>query len=119
MQASRYVKSNEEKAILKIGTPAVRTTADPGDFDFTGKKVLLVPDSELAGEIMAEMMSKRGAKVLTVLDGKAAVKEFIKNPAGTYDMVLVDTGASELDGYSIAHCISPHICWCLDSCTYM
>ena len=99
------VKSNEEKAIIKIGTPAVRTTADPGDFDFTGKKVLLVPDSELAGEIMAEMMSKRGAKVLTVLDGKAAVKEFIKNPAGTYDMVLVDTGASELDGYSIAHCI--------------
>ena len=99
------VKNNEEKTIRKIGTPAVRTTADPVDFDFTGKKVLLVPDSELAGEIMAEMMSKRGAKVLTVLDGKAAVKEFIKNPAGTYDMVLVDTGASELDGYSIAHCI--------------
>ena len=99
------VKNNEEKAIRKIGTPAVRTTADPGDFDFTGKKVLLVPDSELAGEIMAEMMSKRGAKVLTVLNGKDAVKEFIKNPAHTYDMVLVDTGANELDGYSIAHCI--------------
>lgn len=96
---------NEEKTIRKIGTGAIRTTADPGDFDFTGKKVMLVPDSKLAGEIMAEMMSKRGAEVITVPVGTDAVKEFIKNPAHTYDMVLVDTGTPELDGYSIAHCI--------------
>ena len=96
---------NVEKTITTIGTGALKTTADPEEFDFSGKKVLLVPDSELSGEIMSEMMSKRGATVCEVCSGQEAVKDFIKNPAGTYDMVLVDTGAADLDGYSVAHCI--------------
>ena len=101
----KIVAESAEKTIRMLGTGAVMTTADPEDFDFTGKKVLLVPDSVLSGEIMSEMMEKRGALVNAVCSGKDAVKEFIINPAGTYDMVLVDTGVSDLDGYSIAHCI--------------
>ena len=75
------------------------------DFDFSGKKVLVVSDSELSGEIMQEMLKGRGAEATVVSDGKAAVADFIKNPAGTYDLVLVDIGSPELDGYSVAHCI--------------
>ena len=99
------VADEAERTIQKIGTGALKTTADPEEFDFTGKKVLLVPDSELSGEIMKEMLTKRGAEVHEIKSGQEAVKDFIKNPAGTYDMVLVDTGAAELDGYSVAHCI--------------
>ena len=36
---------------------------------------------------------------------EAAVADFIKNPAGTYNLALVDIGSPELDGYSVAHCI--------------
>ena len=75
------------------------------DFDFTGRKVLVVSDSELSGEIMQEMLKERGAEATVISDGKAAVADFIKNPAGTYDLVLVDIGSPELDGYSVAHCI--------------
>ena len=97
--------TEEERLIRKLGTGALKTTADPEEFDFSGKKVLVVPDSELSGEIMHEMISKRGAEVLTVLKGQDAVKEFIIKPAHTFDMVLTDTGVPDLDGYSIAHCI--------------
>lgn len=75
------------------------------DFDFTGKNVLVVSDSELSGEIMQEMLNGRGAEVKVISDGKAAVADFIKNPAGTYNLALVDIGSPELDGYSVAHCI--------------
>ena len=75
------------------------------DFDFTGKKMLVVSDSELSGEIMQEMLMGRGAETTVISNGKAAVEDFIKNPAGTYDLALVDIGSQELDGYSVAHCI--------------
>ena len=75
------------------------------DFDFTGKNVLVVSDSKLGGEIMKDMLSERGAESKYFDNGKDAVKDFIVNPAGTYDLALVDIGSPELDGYSVAHCI--------------
>ena len=97
--------SKEEDTIKKIGIGAAPPDVDIEDFDFTGKKMLVAPDSELAGEIMREMLEKRGAEVVTICNGKDAVKDFIKNPANTYDMVLADINVPELDGYSVAHCI--------------
>jgi len=94
-----------EKVLQKIGNPAQVSVADPEDFDFTGKKIMVVPDSALSGEIMLEIMSKRGAEVVTILSGEEAVKEFIIKPAKTYDMIVLDTGIEDLDGFSIAHCI--------------
>lgn len=101
----KHETSEVEKTLQKLGTGAVLTTADPEEFDFSGKKILVVPDSELGGEIICEMLSKRGAEVVTICSGKDAVKDFIKNRAGTYHLVLVDIGVSDLDGYSVAHCI--------------
>ncbi|MCR5727204.1 MAG: response regulator [Lachnospiraceae bacterium] len=77
----------------------------PQEFDFSGKNILVVSDSELGGEILEEMLKERGATAHVISDGKTAVTEFIKNPAGTYDLALVDIGSPELDGYSVAHCI--------------
>ena len=94
-----------EKTLMKIGVGAALSTADPEDFDFTGKKLLVVPDSELGGEIILEMLTKRGAEVTTIENGKEAVKEFIVKPPHTYDMVVVDVDSPELDGYSVSHCI--------------
>ncbi|MCR5204336.1 MAG: response regulator [Lachnospiraceae bacterium] len=105
-------ESQSEQRINKEDQGAFRNTGDGDknqisleDFDFTGKKVLVVLDSELSGEIMQEMLKGRGAEVKAVSDGKSAVTDFIKNPSGTYDFVLVDIGSPELDGYSVAHCI--------------
>ncbi len=94
-----------EKTLQKIGVGATPTTADPEDFDFTGKNLLVVPDSELGGEIILEMLTKRGAVVTMIMSGKDAVKDFIVRPVNTYDMVLVDIGVQDIDGYSVAHCI--------------
>ena len=51
------------------------------------------------------MLASAGAMVDSVTDGKAAVVEFIANPARTYDVLLVDTVLDEIDGYSVAKCI--------------
>lgn len=97
--------SEVERTLQKIGVGATPSTADPEDFDFTGKKLLIVPDSELGGEIMLELLTERGAVATTICSGKEAVRDFIIKPPHTYDLVLVDIGVEDLDGYSVAHCI--------------
>ena len=97
--------NDAERTLQKIGVGAMPMTADPEDFDFTGKNLLVVADSELGSEILLELLTKRGAIVTSICSGKEAVKDFIVQPPHTYDLVLVDIGVEDLDGYSVAHCI--------------
>ncbi len=86
---------------------AVPEFSDASDriFDFSGKRILLAEGNKLSREVIRNMLASAGAKVDTVNDGKAAVVEFIANPAETYDLILADTSLDEIDGFSVAKCI--------------
>ncbi len=75
------------------------------NYDFTGKRILVVEDNELNIEVMRELLEGAGAQVDIAEDGKKAVIRFVSMPAGTYDAILMDIDIPILDGYSSTRCI--------------
>ena len=66
------------------------------DFDFSGKKVLLVEDNEINTTIVLELLEERGMYVVCASDGKDAtgkVKIF------SFDIILMDIQMPIMDGY--------------------
>ncbi len=76
-----------------------------GEEVLRGRKILLAESNKLTCEVMRHNFEKLGAQLCVVSDGKAAVIEFVSKPAGTYDLVFLDTKLTELDGFSAARCI--------------
>jgi len=63
-----------------------------------GMKVLLVEDNELNLEIAEVILEEQGLVVTAVENGQLAVEAFEKNPAGTYDAILMDIMMPVMDG---------------------
>ena len=53
-------------------------------------RILLVEDNELNMEIAQYLLEAAGAVVTKAFDGKQAVDLFAENPAGTFDVILMD-----------------------------
>ncbi|MCR5431639.1 MAG: response regulator [Lachnospiraceae bacterium] len=75
------------------------------NYDFSGKRILVVEDNELNIEVMRELLEGAGAQVDVAEDGRRAVIQFVSKPAGTYDAILMDIDIPILDGYSSTRCI--------------
>ena len=76
-----------------------------GDFNFEGKKVLLVEDNEMNRQIACDILADNGIEVFTAENGKQAV-EMIKNSTrGQYDLVLMDVQMPVMDGYAATRAI--------------
>lgn len=69
------------------------------DYDFKGKRILLVEDNELNREIAMELIGATGACVESAEDGVQAVKAFEDSPVGYYDLILMDIQMPNMDGY--------------------
>ncbi len=69
------------------------------DSDFMGKRVLLVEDNELNKEIAEELLRQEGFLVETAENGRLAVDAVCGNPAGWFDLVLMDVQMPVMDGY--------------------
>ncbi len=67
--------------------------------DFSGRHILLVEDNELNQEIAVAILSDHGFTVDTASDGTEAVQKVQDEPAGTYDLVLMDIQMPRMDGY--------------------
>ncbi len=76
-----------------------------GDFNFTGRRFLIVEDDEVSSDITKEMVEMTGAEADIACNGQEAVKKFIANPSGYYDIVLLNLVLPDIDGYSVARCI--------------
>ena len=61
-------------------------------------KILLVEDNELNMDIAKYLLTDAGAKVTTVMNGDAAVREFQNAPEGTYDVILMDVMMPVMNG---------------------
>ena len=70
--------------------------------DFSGKRVMLAEDNQL-DQILAENILKNvGLTVDIANDGTEAVEKMISEPAGYYDIILMDIQMPEMDGYEAA-----------------
>ena len=68
------------------------------DYDFSGKRILIVDDMAVNRQIAAEMLRQTGALTESVEDGLACFSRVKKNPAGYYDLILMDIMMPNLDG---------------------
>ena len=75
------------------------------DYDFKGKRILLVEDNELNREIAEDLIGVTGASVESAEDGVQAVEMFKESAEGYYDLILMDVQMPHMDGYEATRCI--------------
>lgn len=85
-------KPTKRKSIKSIG-------------DFTGKRILVAEDSDMAQDALRAVLEVVGFEVDTAENGKKAVIQFISKPAFTYDAVLIDVHMPIMDGREATRCI--------------
>ena len=70
-----------------------------GSNDLTGVKVLMAEDNDLNAEIAAIQLEELGIQITRAADGKEAVRVFSENPAGTFDIILMDIMMPVMNGF--------------------
>lgn len=88
-------KHKNKKAVMPV----------PSDFNFKGRRFLIIEDEELCAEVTKEIVEQTGAEADIAATGKEGVVSYISNPAGYYDAVLLNIVLPDIDGYSVARCI--------------
>ena len=64
--------------------------------------ILLAEDNDLNQEIATELLHEHGAIVTCVSNGKEALEVFSENPAGTFDVILMDIMMPVMNGLEAA-----------------
>ena len=82
--------------------PKPHTKDAPKLKDFAGSKVLVADDNDISMEIITELLTMNGLKVLPAANGREAVEQFANAPEGSVQMVLLDVQMPELDGCEAA-----------------
>ncbi|MBQ8279263.1 MAG: response regulator [Roseburia sp.] len=67
-------------------------------YDFTGKRVLIVEDSDINIEIAKNILLHKNFEVEVALNGEEAVHAFDSHGAGYYDVILMDIRMPVMDG---------------------
>ena len=70
-----------------------------------GIRVLLAEDNDLNAEIAEIQLEELGMTVTRAVDGKQAVDFFADNPAGTFDVILMDIMMPQMNGYEATKAI--------------
>lgn len=73
--------------------------------DFRGKRILLAEDNDLNAEIAVTVLEEAGFQVDRASDGVVCVDKLETEPAGTYDLVLMDIQMPNMDGYKATQII--------------
>ena len=90
--------------VAKENKPSKRKTVKSVG-DFTGRRVLIVEDSDMAQDALRAVLEVVGFEVDAAENGKKAVIQFISQPAFTYDAVLMDVHMPLMDGREATRCI--------------
>lgn len=90
------------KGLLKyvLEHPQISTKTQNSQFDFSGKRLLLVEDNDLNREIAIELLSSVGAEVDYACNGAQGVVKFEESPEKYYDLILMDIQMPVMDGYT-------------------
>lgn len=68
-------------------------------YSYRGLKILLAEDNEVNSEIAKSIFEMEGASVDIAVNGKDAVDKFTQNPAGKYDVILMDIQMPIMNGW--------------------
>ena len=82
-----------------VGAAAEKAGPAAQEYDFAGKKLLLVEDNEMNREIAVEILEEEGFVVDTAEDGTIAVEKMKTAVPGDYDLILMDVQMPIMDGY--------------------
>ncbi|BDF59086.1 hypothetical protein CE91St36_19030 [Christensenellaceae bacterium] len=74
-------------------------------FDFTGKRMLMVDDSDINREIGQALSEHVGFTVETAGDGQQALDMYRNAPEGYYDVIMMDVQMPVMDGYEATRAI--------------
>jgi PAS domain S-box-containing protein len=90
-----------------VRLPLVQTAAQDGDAAadcdaLAGRRILVVDDNADAADTLALLLAAHGARARAVHDGPAALAAL---PAFAPDVVLLDLGMPEMDGFDVARAI--------------
>lgn len=72
------------------------------DYDFTGKRILLVEDNDINIEITRNILLHKNFEVDVALNGKECVDMYLGNAPGYYDVILMDIRMPVMDGLTAA-----------------
>lgn len=75
---------------------------DVSEYDFTGKRVLLVEDNQINTEVAVMLLESKGFEVETAENGLRAMEVFSKSDKGYYDAILMDIRMPLMDGLTAA-----------------
>ena len=87
------------------GDAAAAADEQEAEYDFNGKKTLLVEDNEMNREIATEILEEAGLAVDTAENGELAVKAVKENGMDAYDFILMDIQMPVMDGYEATKAI--------------
>lgn len=84
---------------FEISTEKTEKQAPLPEYNYAGKKVLLVEDNELNREIATEILTDSGFIVDTANDGTIAVSKMENADENTYDVILMDVQMPIMGGF--------------------
>ena len=92
---------------FEIAPPPARQPqmADEPESDISGVHLLLAEDNDLNAEIAQVLLEDKGAQVTVVTDGEQALNLFQRDPAGTFDAILMDVMMPVMDGLAATRSI--------------
>ncbi len=96
----------DEKEVERAGKGENASYASDGpEYDFTGKKILLVEDNEMNREIAQEILEEVGLSIDIAEDGTVAVEKMKDALPGQYDLILMDVQMPVMNGYEATRAI--------------
>ena len=75
------------------------------DYDFTGRRALLVEDNLINVEVAKKLLEVKGMTIDVAENGRAAIEAYSQTPVGYYDLILMDIRMPVMDGLSAAKSI--------------
>ena len=84
----------------KQETKEARKDAGKKQYDYSGKRILLVEDNELNREIAMAILEETGMTIDYADDGDVAVATIEAASADKYDLILMDVQMPKMDGYT-------------------
>ena len=67
------------------------------DYDFTGRRALLVEDNLINVEVAKKLLEIKGMTIDVAENGRAAIEAYSQTPEGFYDLILMDIRAFDED----------------------
>ncbi len=88
--------------IETTGSKPENTATEKNSKSIKDMHILLAEDNDLNQEIATELLHEHGAIVTCVSNGKEALDVFSENPAGTFDVILMDIMMPVMNGLEAA-----------------